>query len=109
MGARYALLLGVLCALCGKFSFPSWRCKMSSYIVATGAALPDRKVSNAELASLLEVAPEWIEANCGIRERRWVTPDQAASDLAASAVRDALNNATLGADQIDYLIGGTLS
>ena len=82
---------------------------MSCYITACGAALPERVVTNAELAPMLGVAPEWIEANSGIRERRWVEANQSASDLAAAAVRDALRQANLKADVIDYLIGGTLS
>ncbi len=82
---------------------------MSCYITACGAALPARIVTNAELAPLLGVTPEWIATNSGIRERRWVEPNQSASDLAAAAVRDALRQADLKADAIDYLIGGTLS
>jgi 3-oxoacyl-[acyl-carrier-protein] synthase-3 len=58
-----------------------------------GSALPQRVVTNAEIAPMLEVTPDWIEANSGIRERRWVEPDQAASDLAVAAVRDALSDA----------------
>jgi 3-oxoacyl-[acyl-carrier-protein] synthase-3 len=82
---------------------------MSCYITGCGAALPERVVTNEELGRWLEVAPEWIEANCGIRERRWATAEQAASDLAAAAVRDALNDAGAQAEQVDYLIGCTLS
>ncbi len=82
---------------------------MSCYITACGAALPERIVTNAELAPSLGVTPEWIEANSGIRERRWVAANQSASDLAAAAVCDALRQAHLKAEAIDYLIGGTLS
>jgi len=82
---------------------------MSCYITACGAALPDRVVTNAELARWLEVTPEWIEANSGIRERRWAGAEQSTSDLAAAAVSDALNDAGMSAGQIDYLIGCTLS
>jgi 3-oxoacyl-[acyl-carrier-protein] synthase III len=82
---------------------------MSCYITACGAALPERIVTNDELASVLGVAPEWIVANSGIRERRWVDANQSASDLAAIAVRDALQQANLPAQAINYLIGGTLS
>jgi 3-oxoacyl-[acyl-carrier-protein] synthase-3 len=82
---------------------------MSCYITGCGAALPERVVTNAELAPALGVAPEWIEANSGIRERRWVSAEQSTSDLAAAAVRDALVDAGLAAAQLDYLIGGTLS
>ena len=80
---------------------------MSCYIVAAGASLPERVVTNEELAPLLGVTAEWIESNSGIKERRWIDADRATSDLAVSAVNDALKNG--GAEQIDYLIGGTLS
>jgi 3-oxoacyl-[acyl-carrier-protein] synthase-3 len=82
---------------------------MSCYISSVGAALPDRIVANDEIAKLLEVEPGWIEANSGIKERRWIDPNQATSDLAVGAVRSSLENAGLTADQIDYLIGCTLS
>jgi 3-oxoacyl-[acyl-carrier-protein] synthase-3 len=67
------------------------------------------RLTNAELAPALGVAPDWIEANSGIRERRWASAEQSTSDLAAAAVCDALGDAGLNAAQLDYLIGGTLS
>lgn len=82
---------------------------MSCYLTGCGAALPPRIVTNAELAALLGVAPEWIEANSGIRERRWIEANQSTSDLATAAVREALDDARVNAAEIDYLIGGTLS
>jgi 3-oxoacyl-[acyl-carrier-protein] synthase-3 len=82
---------------------------MSCYIIGSGAALPERVVTNAELASMLEVTPEWIESNSGIRERRWVEAHQSTSDLAVLAVNDALRDALVKAEQVDYLIGCTMS
>ncbi len=82
---------------------------MSAYLTAFGAALPERIVTNAEIAPMLGVAPEWIELNSGIRERRWVAEHQSASDLATEAVKNALSHSSLKAEEIDYLIGGTLS
>ena len=82
---------------------------MSCYLTASGAFLPERIVTNAELAPLLGVAPEWIEMNSGIRERRWAAAHQSTSDLATEAVRNTLRNSNLKAEEIDYLIGGTLS
>jgi 3-oxoacyl-[acyl-carrier-protein] synthase-3 len=58
---------------------------------------------------MLGVTAEWIEANSGIRERRWIEADQATSDLAVAAVRDALTDGGTSAEQVDYLIGCTLS
>ncbi|MBI1766413.1 MAG: ketoacyl-ACP synthase III [Acidobacteria bacterium] len=82
---------------------------MTCYLTGFGAALPEREVTNAELAPQLGVTSEWIEASSGIRARRWANTDQSASELAADAVQAALRDAGLEAAQLDYLIGGTLS
>ena len=82
---------------------------MSCYITGYGSALPQRVVTNAELAPMLGVTPDWIEANSGIRERRWVEADQTTSDLAVAAVRDALSDAGAHVGEVDYLIACTLS
>lgn len=82
---------------------------MNCYLTGFGAALPAREVTNAELAPQLGVTPEWIEANSGIRARRWVNANQSTSELAADAVQAALRDAAIGTEQLDYLIGGTLS
>ena len=82
---------------------------MSCFITGYGSALPPRVVTNAELAPILGVTPDWIEASSGIRERRWVDADQAASDLAVAAVRDALSGSGSRAEDVDYLIACTLS
>jgi 3-oxoacyl-[acyl-carrier-protein] synthase III len=82
---------------------------VSCFIKGYGSELPQRVVTNAEIAPMLGVTPDWIEANSGIRERRWVDADQATSDLAVAAVRDALNDAGFRAEDVDYLIGCTLS
>lgn len=82
---------------------------MSCFITGYGSALPERVVTNAEIASVLGVTGDWIEANSGIRERRWVDADQATSDLAVAAVRDALSDSGTRAEDVDYLIACTLS
>ena len=63
-----------------------------SYIHAFGAYLPQRIVTNAELASQLNCTPEWIESASGIRERRWAGKETVA-DLATAAARDCLARA----------------
>lgn len=83
--------------------------RIGCFITGTGASLPSRVVTNTELAPLLGVTSDWIEANSGIRERRWVAAQQSTSDLAVAAVRDALDDASLSSDQVDYLMGCTLS
>lgn len=82
---------------------------MSCYIVGYGANVPERVVTNHELAPKLGCSSEWIETNSGIKERHWVESNQATSDLAALAVKQAIDNAGVTPDAVDYLIGGTLS
>jgi 3-oxoacyl-[acyl-carrier-protein] synthase-3 len=82
---------------------------MTCYLTGFGAALPEREITNAELAPQLGVTPEWIETNSGIRTRRWATADESASSLATAAVHAALHDAHLEGAQLDYLISATLS
>ena len=75
----------------------------TSYIHGFGAHLPDRVVTNDELASQLNCTPEWIEGVSGIRERRWAG-DESVADLAAAAARDCLARAAVEASQLGLLI-----
>jgi 3-oxoacyl-[acyl-carrier-protein] synthase III len=82
---------------------------MSAWIVGTGATLPERVVTNDELAGVLDIDAGRIEASSGIRERRWAAAGEATSDLGARAVEAAIEDARLQPSDVDYLIGGTLS
>jgi len=75
----------------------------TSYIHAFGAHLPDRVVTNAELAAQLGCTPEWIESVSGIRERRWAG-EETVADLAIGAARDCLQKAGVDASQLGLLI-----
>jgi 3-oxoacyl-[acyl-carrier-protein] synthase III len=81
----------------------------TAYIVGTGAHLPERVVTNEELAEVLKLHPDRIFKSSGIRRRRWVTEGTSTSLLAAVALEQALCNASLHADEIDYLIFGTMT
>lgn len=77
-------------------------------VLATGSYVPSEIVRNEDLAALGYDA-EWIVQRTGILERRRVAPEQATSDLALAAARDALANANMTADSIDLLIVGTMT
>jgi 3-oxoacyl-[acyl-carrier-protein] synthase-3 len=62
-------------------------------IVAVGHALPELRVTSAELEQRLGLEAGWIERRTGIRERRHAAPEEATSDLAVRAATDALNRA----------------
>jgi 3-oxoacyl-(acyl-carrier-protein) synthase III len=76
-------------------------------IIATGSYLPERVVSNAEVARPAGVDAAWIERKTGIRERRRADPREATSDLAASAAERALLAAGLSAGDIDVIVVAT--
>ena len=77
--------------------------------VSTGMRVPDRLVTNDDLASMMDTTDEWIQQRSGIRERRWVEPDEAGSDLGCAAARMALERAGLEASDLDAIIVATLS
>lgn len=77
-------------------------------ILATGSYVPERVVTNAEVDAMLgESTDQWLIENVGIRERRWMAPEQTTSDLIAEAARRALERAGLTPQQLDLLIVST--
>ena len=77
-------------------------------ILSTGSYVPERVVSNAEVDALLgESTSEWLIANVGIRERRWMAPDQVTSDLIVQASQKALERAGISASDLDLIIVST--
>ncbi|MDH3345632.1 MAG: ketoacyl-ACP synthase III [Kiritimatiellaceae bacterium] len=78
-------------------------------IVGTGAYLPEKVVTNDDLAKIVDTTDEWIYTRTGMRERRIAREDQATSDLASEAAKVALADAGISADEVDLLIVATLS
>jgi 3-oxoacyl-[acyl-carrier-protein] synthase-3 len=82
---------------------------MGAFIVGSGTCLPDHVVTNEEIAGQLKIEPEQIFKSSGIRQRRWAAPGVTTSALATEALRRAIDNASLTADRIDFLILGTMT
>src|SRR5690349_24871777 len=77
-------------------------------ILSTGSYVPERIVTNAEVDSLIgESTNEWLIANVGIRERRWMAADQVTSDLIVMASQKALDRAGVSAGDLDLIIVST--
>jgi 3-oxoacyl-[acyl-carrier-protein] synthase-3 len=80
-----------------------------SKIVGTGSYLPEKRVTNHELAAQLaakgiETSDEWIVSRSGISARHYAEPEQASSDLGVIAARRALEMAGMQPDDIDLII-----
>jgi 3-oxoacyl-[acyl-carrier-protein] synthase-3 len=82
---------------------------IKTQILSTGFHVPERVVTNDELAQLMDTTDEWIQQRSGIVERRWVAEGEAGSDLAQRAAEMALERAGLQASDLDCIIVATLS
>ncbi len=78
-----------------------------SVVLGCGAYLPERVMTNAELATRVDTSDEWIVQRTGIRERRIAAAGELTSDLGIAAARAALAHAGLEADAIDLIVLAT--
>jgi 3-oxoacyl-[acyl-carrier-protein] synthase-3 len=76
-------------------------------ILGCGSYLPERILSNAELARQLDTSDDWIVARTGIRQRHIAADGEVTSDLATRAAERALAAAGLAAADVDLVIVGT--
>jgi len=78
-------------------------------ITGLGCHVPDRVVTNDDLAELVDTTDEWIVERTGIRERRIAADDEALTDICLPAARRALEMAGADASSIDLLIVATVT
>ena len=78
-----------------------------SVVLGCGSYLPERVLTNAELATRLDTSDEWIVQRTGIRERHVVAEGEFTSHLAIKAARAALHHARLDAQAIDLIVLAT--
>lgn len=78
-----------------------------SRMIGAGSYLPERILTNAELATRVDTSDEWIIQRTGIRQRRIAAEGEVTSDLAVAAAREAMNRAGVAADDIDLIIVAT--
>ena len=85
------------------------RAVAGSRIVGLGHYQPERVLTNAELASMVETSDEWIRTRTGIIERHIARDDETVADMAAAAARAAIADAGLEPDQVDLIIVASTS
>ena len=80
-----------------------WR----STVAGCGAYLPERVMTNADLAEIVDTSDAWIQQRTGIRERRIAADGETTADLGTRAARRALERAGFEAGDVDLLILAT--
>ena len=81
---------------------------MSIQILGTGAYVPERVLTNDELSTMVETSDEWITQRVGVKERR-ISTCESAAEMGAKAAQRALEAAGITADQLDLIVGATVS
>lgn len=76
-------------------------------IAGTGSSLPERVVTNAELAESVDTDDEWIRERTGIRRRHIIDESESTCDLAERSARIALDSAGIEPTSLDLIVVGT--
>lgn len=80
---------------------------MRAFVRSVGAYVPSKAISNNELAKIVDTSDEWIFSHTGIHNRHIAADDEAASDLALVAAKNALAAAEMNASEIDLVLVST--
>ncbi|HEX5134563.1 MAG TPA: beta-ketoacyl-ACP synthase 3, partial [Thermoanaerobaculia bacterium] len=78
-------------------------------VAGTGAAVPRKILTNADLEKLVATSDEWITTRTGIKERHIVSEGEKFSDLCTKASDQALKSAHLKPEDLDMILVGTIS
>lgn len=80
-----------------------------SHVTGWGMAVPERVLTNQDLALMVDTNDAWIRERTGIQERHIASPDDTSASLAAQAALKALEVANLPANEVDLIIVSTSS
>ena len=80
---------------------------LRSRFIGCGGYLPEKVLSNDDLAKIVDTSHDWIVERSGIYQRHVAADDQLTSDLATAAAQAALDNAGIAAADLDLLVLAT--
>jgi 3-oxoacyl-[acyl-carrier-protein] synthase-3 len=78
-------------------------------IAGTGHCIPERVVTNDELAGMMDTTDEWIQQRTGIRERHWIREGESGTGLAKIASERALAAAQVAVGDVEAILFATVS
>ena len=76
-------------------------------IAGIGSCLPEKVVTNQDLAKTMDTSDEWIRERTGIKRRHIVGPDETTSSIGVEAAKRAMRDAGVGPEDIDLIVVGT--
>jgi len=85
------------------------RGKPFARIAGTGKAVPETVITNADLEQIVETSDEWITTRTGIKERHIAKRGERTSTYCIKAAQIALDDAGVTAEELDFIIIGTIS
>ena len=78
-------------------------------IVGSGSEIASVRVTNAQMARVLDTNDEWIRERSGVEARNFASPDVATSDLGVAAATKALAAAGVAKDEVDMVVFATMT
>ena len=84
-------------------------CRENVAVLGLGSHVPERVMTNDEVATMVDTNDEWISQRTGIRERRIAGPGDSSASLGAEAARRALASAGVAATDLDLIVAATAS
>lgn len=78
-------------------------------IAGTGSYVPEKVLTNKDLSKIVDTSDEWIITRTGIKERHIAADDQFTSDLSSEAAKEALEQSSIKAEDLQLIIVATLS
>ncbi len=82
---------------------------MYAHIVGWGKYLPEKVVTNHDLAQIMDTSDDWIKSRTGISERRFAGKDESTATMAIAAAQLALDRARITPAAVDLIIVATVS
>src|SRR4029453_6035985 len=91
------------------FGLAAAEAPMRAVIEGTGMHVPAAVVDNHRMSRIMDTSDEWIQQRTGIVTRRFAAAGEASSDLAVPAAEEALRDAGVGKETIDYVVFATMN
>ena len=83
--------------------------QFGAIIAGTGSAVPEKRLTNDDLARMVDTNDEWIIQRTGIRERRIAGPNETTASLGTTAARRAIESAGIEPKEVDLIVCGTIT